>query len=225
MKFTRNECLTIMKMCSISADSKVLLLERNDELKHCIEAEYPKAQVHFLQDVGMDKLIADVSVQSDFVYNVVFDDGYFQRSAFDDKEIRAIGLHLDPYGSVISTAKSWDEVMAINNGLFLSWFEDICLLCKKIFCNGREEVYFVKSYCCNAQVIWLQSYYSKKVRHMMSTFLTRIEFDIDVQENKIKFLNVCRDNNIAEEYIRSFISSVTVDNDKVFKVLGMKGYE
>lgn len=224
MKYTRNECLTIVGMCSISADSKVLLLERNDELKQCIESEYPKAQVHFLQDVGMDNLIADVSVHSDFVYNVVFDDGYFTQCGFDAKKIRAIGLHLAPYGIVISTAKSWDEVLAINNGLFIEWFGDISPLCKKSF-GGCEEVHFVKSCRCNAMVIWLQSYYSKEVRHMMSTFLTRIEFDIDVEKNKINFLNVCRDNNIAEEYIRSFVYSVTVDNNKVFKVLGMKGYE
>ncbi len=225
MRFSRDECLSIIKMWNISTDSRVLLLERNDELKQCIENEYFGAMVHCLRDVGMDNLIADISVQNCFAYNIVFDDGYFRRSGFDGKEIRAIGLHLAPYGSVLSTAFSWDEVMAINDNLFMEWFGDITYLCKKKFVNASEDVYFVKSSCCNAQVIWLQSYYSKDIRHMLSVLLTRIEFDVDAQDSKFKFLKVCRDHNISEKYIRSFVYSASVDYDKVFKVLGMKGYE
>ena len=225
MKYTWNECLSIVKMSSISTDSRVLLLECNDELKQCIESEYPKAQVHFLQDVGMDRLLSDISVQSDFVYNVVFDDGYLQKCGFAAKEVRAIGLHLAPYGIVISTAKSWDEVMAVNDNLFMEWFCDITYLCKKNFMHASQDVYFVRSRYCNAQVIWLQSYYEKQVRHLMSALLTRIEFDIDVHDNKFRFFKVCRENNISEEYIRAFVYSATVDNNKVFNILGMKGYE
>lgn len=217
--------MTIMKMCSISADSKVLLLEHNDELKQCIEAEYPKAQVYFLQDVGMDNLIEDISVHNDFVYNAVFDDGYFQKYDFDAKKIRAIGLHLAPYGIVISTAKSWDEVMAVNNSLFMGWFCDITCIGKKKLKNTSTDVFFVRSRYCNAQAIWLQSYYSEEVRHIMSTLVTRIEFDIDVYDSKFELLKVCSENNVSEDYIRVFVSSVAVDRNKVFAVLEMKGYE
>lgn len=225
MRLSRNECLAIVKMWNISTDSRVLLLERNDELKQCIEEEYPGAMVHCLRDVGMDNLIADISVQRCVAYNIVFDDGYFRRSGFDAQKIRAIGLHLAPYGSVLSTAFSWDEVMAINDNLFVEWFGDITYLCKKKFANASTDVYFVKSSCCNAQVIWLQNHYSKDIRHIMSVLLTRIEFDVDISENKFQFLKVCRENNISEKYIRSFVYSASVDHNKVFKVLGMKGYE
>ena len=59
----------------------------------------------------------------------------------------------------------------------------------------------------------------------MSALLTRIEFDIDVHDNKFRFFKVCRENNISEKYIRAFVYSATVDNNKVFNILGMKGYE
>lgn len=212
----------IIKKISITHPVKILFLSRDKELVGLFLSAFPSVEVIYLEEIGRDVLIADRDVRKALTYDLVVDDVFFESTGFDDDLIRAVGMHLNPEGYVISIAKSWDNVMAVNDALFINWFTDIRLLYSEEAKDRDAGIHAIKSSYYNTQLVWLQSYYTKAVRKQLSALLTRIEFGIDVEDNKRQFIKLCAENNISELYLKVFIASVTVDRDRILELFGLR---
>ena len=68
----------------------------------------------------------------------------------------------------------------------------------------------------------MQSYFSADISKNISVLLTRLDFDIDVQENKKYLLELLKRHDVPANYIRVFVSAVCVDESKVLALLGLR---
>lgn len=214
---------SIEKLC-IPTGSRVLLLKKNNKMIEMLREAQPDVKVYELDDIGLDNLLQDVDVRFIEPYDYVLDDGFLEESGWHKGYVRGIGLHLNPFGALVSFTDSWSKVMLANEVLFTNWFGKVFLLkkCKNPYDGGDGYLYAVLSKDCNGQVIWLQSYFSKSIRKKLSILLTRMEFGIETQNCKAEIRVLCRENGISDSYLKMFINSVCIDCEKMFLLLDMK---
>lgn len=214
---------SIEKLC-IPAGSRVLLLKKSKKMIEMLREAQPDVKVYVLEDIGLNNLLQDVDVRFIEPYDYVLDDGFGEESGWKADYIRGIGLHLNPFGALVSFTDSWSKVMLANDVLFTNWFGNVWLLekCKNTSSGGDGYLYAVLSKDCNGQVIWLQSYFSESLRKKLSILLTRMEFGIETQNCKAEIRVLCRENGISDSYLKMFINSVCIDCEKMFLLLDMK---
>lgn len=211
--------------CNILSGSRVLLLERDEVLADVVKNLQPASIVDFMEDIGWMKLLADNDVRMVEAYDYIIDGGFFAKSGWNVALVRALGLHLRCFGSMILFLPDWDSVMKANDILFCNWFGEVSLLEKLSVDGGEVEsdiVYSIRAGSYNGQAAWLQSYFSDDIRKNISVLLTRLDFDIDVQENKKYLLELLKRHDVPANYIRVFVSAVCVDESKVLALLGLR---
>lgn len=226
MRFGIDVYRRVFSELTIPQGGRILLLPHSTEIAGILSELLPDAEVDFLKDIGEDILISDNDVRLLGFYDYVVDNGVLEQSGWNEKIVRGIGLHLKCVGGMLIFTDTWENVMTANTVLFSNWFGEVVLL-EKVPTSfwGTEDgnVYVLRADSYNGQAAWLQSYFSYDTRKMLSTLLTRMEFDIDAQANRERVIALCRQKNIPTSYLKSFITSVSEDADKLFNLLGMRG--
>ena len=79
------------------------------------------------------------------------------------------------------------------------------------------EFWLVKARKCTAEVAALKELFTESTRAELSRLLHRIEYDIDVDENFSRLIELCDREGIFDEYLTDFINQVVVHVDaKIF---------
>ena len=79
------------------------------------------------------------------------------------------------------------------------------------------EFWLVKARKCTAEVAALKEMFTESTRAELSRLLHRIEYDIDVDENFSRLIELCDREGIFDEYLTDFINQVVVHVDaKIF---------
>ena len=72
------------------------------------------------------------------------------------------------------------------------------------------KIWLVKARKCEAEVAALKEIYTEEVRARISRLLHRIEYDLDVEENLKKLIELCKREQIFDDYLADFIKQVVV---------------
>lgn len=75
------------------------------------------------------------------------------------------------------------------------------------------KIWYVQACRCEAEVAALKEFYSEDVRAELSRLLHRIEYDIDVDENFSRLVELRRRENIFDDYLFDFIAQVVIHED------------
>ncbi len=79
------------------------------------------------------------------------------------------------------------------------------------------EFWLVKARKCTAEVAALKELFTDETRAELSRLLHRIEYDIDVDENFSRLMELCEREGIFDEYLSDFIAQVVVhESAKIF---------
>ncbi len=70
--------------------------------------------------------------------------------------------------------------------------------------------WLVKARKCTAEVAALKEFYTEEVRAELSRLLHRIEYEIDVEKNFSALIELCRRENIFDDYLADFVAQVVV---------------
>lgn len=91
------------------------------------------------------------------------------------------------------------------------------------FDNFNEDlttkIWLVKACKCTPEVVALKEMYSHETRAELSRLLHRVEYDIDAEKNTAAILELCRRENIFEEYLADFIEQTVIHKEKIFNIL------
>ena len=74
----------------------------------------------------------------------------------------------------------------------------------------RTKIWLVKACKCTAEVAALKELFTDKVRADLSRILHRIEYEIDLEENFQRLMELCEREGIFDEYLSDFINQVIV---------------
>ena len=72
------------------------------------------------------------------------------------------------------------------------------------------KIWLVKACKCTAEVAALKEIFTPEVRAELSRLLHRIEYDLDVEENFSRLMELCEREGIFDEYLSDFINQVIV---------------
>ncbi len=75
------------------------------------------------------------------------------------------------------------------------------------------KIWYVQACRCEAEVAALKEFYSEDVRAELSHLLHRIEYDIDVDENFSRLVELRRRENIFDDYLFDLIAQVVIHED------------
>lgn len=75
------------------------------------------------------------------------------------------------------------------------------------------KTWLVKARRCEAEVAALKEIYTEEIRAELSRILHRIEYKIDVDENCERLRELCRRENIFQDYLSDFVDQVVVHKD------------
>lgn len=81
---------------------------------------------------------------------------------------------------------------------------------KEIHFLPEEEDWLVKACKCTAEVAALKDLFTPQVRADLSRLLHRIEYDIEAEENFSRLEELCRREEIFDEYLDDFIEQVVL---------------
>lgn len=119
----------------------------------------------------------------------------------------------------------WDVVKLLNDAIYK---EIHFLPAEKVDANVGEwvnfgfdnfnddlltKIWLVKACRFEAEVAALKEFYTYEVRAELSRLLHRIEYSIDVEKNLAQLIELCRRENIFDDYLFDFISQVVVHSD------------
>lgn len=76
-----------------------------------------------------------------------------------------------------------------------------------------ENFCLVKARKCTAEVAALKELFTDEIRAELSRLLHRIEYDIDVDENFLRLMELCDREGIFDEYLTDFINQVVVHSE------------
>ena len=77
------------------------------------------------------------------------------------------------------------------------------------------KIWLVKAQKCESEVAALKSLYSEEVRAEISRLLHRVEYDIDAEENFSRLIELCRREQIFEDYLADFVRQVVLHSDAI----------
>ena len=83
----------------------------------------------------------------------------------------------------------------------------------------NTKIWLVKASKCTAEVAALKELYTYETRAELSRLLHRVEYDIEPQKNLTAILELCRRENIFNEYLADFIEQTVIHKEKVFNLL------
>ena len=72
------------------------------------------------------------------------------------------------------------------------------------------KIWFVKACKCTAEVAALKDLFTPEIRADLSRFLHRIEYDIDLEENFQRLMELCEREGIFDEYLSDFINQAVI---------------
>lgn len=72
------------------------------------------------------------------------------------------------------------------------------------------KIWLVQAFKCTAEVAALKDVFTPEIRADLSRFLHRIEYNIAVEENFQRMMNLCDREGIFDEYLSDFINQVVV---------------
>ena len=75
------------------------------------------------------------------------------------------------------------------------------------------KTWLVKARRCEAEVAALKEIYTEEIRAELSRISHRIEYKIDVEENCERLRELCRRENIFQDYLSDFVDQVVVHKD------------
>ena len=81
---------------------------------------------------------------------------------------------------------------------------------KEIHFLPEENFWLVKACKCTAEVAALKEIFTPEVRAELSQLLHRIEYDIDVEKNFLRLMELCEREGIFDEYLSDFINQVVI---------------
>lgn len=84
------------------------------------------------------------------------------------------------------------------------------------------KIWLVKASKCTAEVVSLKEMYTYETRAELSRRLHRVEYDIDAEKNLAAILELCRRENIFDEYLSDFIEQTVIHKEKVFNMLHLR---
>ena len=81
------------------------------------------------------------------------------------------------------------------------------------------KIWYVKASKCTAEVVALKEMYTYETRAELARLLHRVEYDIDAERNLAAIFELCRRENIFEEYLADFIEQTVIHKEKIFNIL------
>ena len=84
------------------------------------------------------------------------------------------------------------------------------------------KIWLVKACKCTPEVVALKEMYSHETRAELSRLLHRVEYDIDAEKNTAAILELCRRENIFNEYLADFIEQTVIHKEKIFSKLHLR---
>ena len=81
---------------------------------------------------------------------------------------------------------------------------------KEIHFLPEENFWLVKACKCTAEVVALKEIFTPEVRAELSRLLHRVEYDIDVEENFQRLIDLREREGIFDEYLNDFIEQTVI---------------
>ena len=81
----------------------------------------------------------------------------------------------------------------------------------------KVKTWLIKASRSTAEVAALKQFYTPEIRKELAKLLHRIEYDIDREENLNRLIELCKKNQIFEDYLNDFIEQVVIHRDLLFK--------
>ncbi len=230
-----------------SNDAAVLLIESEKYLAG-VKKLMPNAQIVILEnwDLPIEPKIFDVIIaENAFTYgenfyrrlaemNHLLKDSGFVLTQF--LNVRFVGVLENIKRGIFSPNEKkfwakWDAVKILNDANF----KEINFLPSQQtnisaaewenfgFDNFNDDlttkIWLVKASKCTAEVAALKDLFTYETRAELSRLLHRVEYDIDTQKNLAAILELCRRENIFNEYLSDFIEQTVIHKDKIFNML------
>lgn len=235
---------------NFSSDAAVLLIESEKYLDG-VKKIMPNAQFVILDTWNLPvkpKIFDVIIAENAFTYgenfyrrlaeiNHLLKDSGFMLTQF--LNVRFIGVLESLKRGIFSANEErfwakWDAVKILNDANFK---EINFLPCQQIknsaaewenfgFENFSEDlttkIWLVKASKCTAEVAALKDLYTYETRAELSRLLHRVEYDIDAEKNTAAIFELCRRENIFNEYLADFIEQTVIHKEKIFNRLRLR---
>lgn len=212
-----NQRAELVRDLYLGSGQRILLSWQDDMLAELLKQKQPDIQIDVLMNGDFAAFVSEKNPDSMVKYNCIFDNGLLVQADCDDNLVRAMGMHLVPGGRLRSVFPASMDKKRVLYSMYRNNFEQAVCIAD---CTAGEFSFYIGEFSLfNQGIAWLQSFYSAEVRKELAYLLQRIDFAVPVPDTREKLVQLCRRNDVTEEYLSVLLQLGTVHTDRVRRKL------
>lgn len=201
----------------LGSGQRILLSWQDDMLAELLKQKQPDIQIDVLMNGDFAAFVSEKNPDSMVKYNCIFDNGLLAQANCDGNLVRAMGMHLVPGGRLRSVFPASMDKKRVLYSMYRNNFEQVVCIAD---CTAGDFSFYIGEFSLfNQGIAWLQSFYSAEVRKELAYLLQRIDFAVPVPDTREKLVQLCRRNDVTEEYLSVLLQLGTVHTDRVRRKL------
>ena len=212
-----NQRAELVRDLYLGSGQRILLSWQDDMLAELLKQKQPDIQIDVLMNGDFAAFVSEKNPDSMVKYNCIFDNGLLVQADCDDNLVRAMGMHLVPGGRLRSVFPASMDKKRVLYSMYRNNFEQAVCIAD---CTAGDFSFYIGEFSLfNQGIAWLQSFYSAEVRKELAYLLQRIDFAVPVPDTREKLVQLCRKNDVTEEYLSVLLQLGTVHTDRVRRKL------
>lgn len=212
-----NQRAELVRDLYLGSGQRILLSWQDDMLAELLKQKQPDIQIDVLMNGDFAAFVSEKNPDSMVKYNCIFDNGLLAQANCDGNLVRAMGMHLVPGGRLRSVFPASMDKKRILYSMYRNNFEQAVCIAD---CTAGDFSFYIGEFSLfNQGIAWLQSFYSAEVRKELAYLLQRIDFAVPVPDTREKLVQLCRKNDVTEEYLSVLLQLGTVHTDRVRRKL------
>lgn len=216
-----NQRAELVRDLYLGSGQRILLSWQDDALAELIKQKQPDIQIDVLMNSDFAAFVSEKNPDSMVKYNCILDNGLLAQADCDGNLVRAMGMHLIAGGKLRAVFPASMAKNMVLYSLYSNNFEQA--VCIADCTTGDFSFYIGEFSLFNQGIAWLQSFYSAEVRKELAYLLQRIDFAVPVPDTREKLVQLCRKNDVTEEYLSVLLQLGTVHTDRVRRQLHVWG--
>ncbi|MBQ5920705.1 MAG: hypothetical protein IIW84_06545 [Selenomonadaceae bacterium] len=212
-----NQRAELVRDLYLGSGQRILLSWQDDMLAELLKQKQPDIQIDVLMNGDFAAFVSEKNPDSMVKYNCIFDNGLLVQADCDGNLVRAMGMHLVPGGRLRSVFPASMDKKRVLYSMYRNNFEQAVCIAD---CTAGDFSFYIGEFSLfNQGIAWLQSFYSAEVRKELAYLLQRIDFAVPVPDTREKLVQLCRKNDVTEEYLSVLLQLGTVHTDRVRRKL------
>lgn len=212
-----NQRAELVRDLYLGSGQRILLSWQDDMLAELLKQKQPDIQIDVLMNGDFAAFVSEKNPDSMVKYNCIFDNGLLAQANCDGNLVRAMGMHLVPGGRLRSVFPASMDKKRVLYSMYRNKFEQAVCIAD---CTAGDFSFYIGEFSLfNQGIAWLQSFYSAEVRKELAYLLQRIDFAVPVPDTREKLVQLCRKNDVTEEYLSVLLQLGTVHTDRVRRKL------